>query len=172
MRTSTVPATGSRGPALADRTPWDGVLLAGFVALVVGGAALWATPDLPALAWLNGAVRRAFFGSSPTPEGAESLRRWLYAVEGSTLMAFGLLGMAVARTAFRRRERWARNALVLAVAAWYPLDTAASLAAGVWENAVLNTAIAVVLLLPVAVTWRRFVGPAGDRDSVDGGGAG
>jgi hypothetical protein len=119
------------------------------------------------LAPLNAGVARAFFGGPPPP-GAESLRRWLYAVEGSTLLALGLLGLAVARTAFLHRERWARNALAVAVGIWFPLDTAASLLHGVWENAALNGAIALVLLVPVVATWTEF-GADGSRAGVPGG---
>lgn len=147
---------------------WDTWLVAAFVAVTVGGVVLVLAPDLVVLAPLNAGVVRAFFGAPP-PVGAESLRRWLYAVEGSTLVAFGVLGVALARTAFRRRERWARDAMALAVGVWFPLDTAASLLHGVWENAALNGVIALVLLAPVLATWTEF-GPDAPGATVPGGG--
>lgn len=154
IRAGEVPDSGRR---------WDRMLTAAFGALMAGGAVLIAAPHGFALAWLDAAVARAFFGASDVGSGVAELQGWLYAVEGSTLVAFGALGLAVVRTAFRRRERWARNALVFAVAAWFPLDTVASLAYGVWENAVLNTVIAAFLLLPVAAMWGRFPGTTGEH---------
>jgi hypothetical protein len=136
-------------------TVWDRLLTLGFAAAIAGGLLFVLAPEFSGLGWLNRSVTAAFFGTEEPP-GAAALRRWLYAVEGSTLVAFGILGLSVVVTAFRRRERWARNALVLAIAVWYPLDTAASLARGVVANAALNTAIALVLLVPVAMTWKRF----------------
>lgn len=144
-------------PASTARSgPWDVLLAVGFVLVLAGGILFLAAPDAPVIAWLNRGVARAFYGGAAEPVGAASLRRWLYAVEGSTLVALGVLGLAVARTAFRRRERWARNALAVSVGLWFPLDTAVSLAHGVVENALLNVAIALMLLLPVAATWRSF----------------
>lgn len=150
------------GPG-ADRS-WDRVLAGAFGALIAAGALLFAAPHSFPLAWLDAAVARAFFGSRSLSGGVAELQSWLFAVEGATLVAFGVLGLAVARTAYRRRERWARNALAGAVAVWFPLDTAASLAHGVWENAVLNVVIAAVLLVPMAATWMQF--PARTRDGI------
>lgn len=142
------------------RQGWDRLLMAGFAAATVGGLLFVVAPDFVGLGWLNRGVVAAFFGPADEPPGAVALRHWLYAVEGSTLVAFGILGLGVAATAFRCRERWARNALALAVGVWYPLDTLVSLAHGVMVNAALNTGIAVVLLVPLLATWRQF-GEAG-----------
>lgn len=134
----------------------DSILAAGFLAATGGGLLLVAAPDFVGLEWLNEAVRAAFFGTGSVPAGAEALRRWLYAVEGSTLAAFGILGWFVVRAAIRRRDRWARNAIAIAVGVWFPLDTFASLAAGVGANAALNVVIALLLLGPLARLWNRF----------------
>lgn len=143
-----------------ERTPWDRILAAAFGLTVAGGLLLVFAPDFRGLDWLNRAIARAFSGAGER-DGAGDLRRWLFAVEGATMLAFGVLGLAVVRTAFRRRERWARNALAVAVVVWFALDSAASAAYGVWANVALNAGIAVALLLPIAVTWRRFPAGAG-----------
>lgn len=84
--------------------------MAGFAGATAGGLLLVAAPDFLGLQSLDEVVRDRFLGGTWAP-GAEKMRAWLYAVEGSTMAAFGILGFLVARTAFRRRERWARNAL-------------------------------------------------------------
>ncbi|MEJ2184448.1 MAG: hypothetical protein P8Z36_00750 [Gemmatimonadota bacterium] len=143
-------------PRGAWRPGWDALLVGALAAAIAGGFVLVVAPDVSGLAWLNDAVSRAFFPGGSMPDGAASLRRWLYAVEGSTLMAFATLALGLALTAFRRRERWARNVLVLAVVVWFPLDTAASIIHGVWANVILNSAMALFLLLPLAALWNRF----------------
>lgn len=137
------------------RTVWDSILTAAFGLAVAGGLLLVFAPDFVGLGWLNRAVTRAFFPAGP-PDGAGDLRRWLYTVEGATMFGFGVLGLAVVRTAFRRRERWARDGLALAIVAWFVLDSAGSGVYGVWANVGLNAGIAAALLLPIAATWRRF----------------
>ncbi len=150
----------NEAPARSGRTAWDRVLTVAFGLAVAGGLLLIIAPDFRGIEWLNRAVARAFFPPG-AHEGAGDLRRWLFAVEGATMLGFGVLGLAVARTAFRRRERWARNALALAILAWFVLDSVASGVYGVWANVALNAGIAVVLLTPIVVTWRRFT-PLGE----------
>ena len=134
----------------------ESVLAAGYLVATAGGLLLVLAPDFVGLGWLNASVRAAFFGTGTVPAGAEAMRRWLYAVEGSTLAAFGILGWSVVHGAIRRRVRWGRNALTIAVGVWFPLDTFVSLRAGVWANAVLNVVIALLLLGPLARLWNRF----------------
>jgi hypothetical protein len=75
---------------------------------------------------------------------------------GRTMLAFALLALAVAPGPFRRRERWPRNALALAVLVWPLPDTAASLAHEVWTSALLNAGIALLLATLLVATWRRW----------------
>jgi hypothetical protein len=131
-----------------------------FLGLIAGGALFVVVPDWVGFAWLNGAVDRAFFGAAEPPPGAVGLRHWLYGVEGATLVAFGILGLAVVRNAIRRQEPWASKALLWAVAIWFVLDTAVSLAHGIWQNAGLNVVIALAVLIP---TSALRVSPASPR---------
>ncbi|MEJ2503186.1 MAG: hypothetical protein P8177_07685 [Gemmatimonadota bacterium] len=119
------------------------------MALTAAGLLFVAAPDWVGLAWLNAGVDRAFFGTADPSAGAHAMRRWLYGVEGSTLVAFGILGLAVVRAAGRRREPWVRKALAAAVGSWFLLDTTITVAYGVWPNAVLNVVIALAVLVPV-----------------------
>jgi hypothetical protein len=128
---------------------WEAWLSLAFIGVIAGGLVLVVAPDWAALGWLNRGAARAFFGDTGPPAGAEALRRWLYGVEGATLVAFGILGLAITRTALRQGESWGWRALTIAVGAWFVLDTPLSLAYGVPENAALNVVIALVILAPV-----------------------
>ena len=72
------------------------------------------------------------------------------------MLAFALLALALAPGPFRRRERWTRNALALAVIAWLLPDTVASLAHEVWTTALLDAVIVLLLATLLAATRRRF----------------
>jgi hypothetical protein len=64
----------------------------------------------------------------------------------------------VTRNAFARRERWARNAIVASLVVWFPLDTIASAAAGVWVNVWFNVAALMALTPPLVATRAAFRG--------------
>lgn len=143
---------GEEAPTTERRALW--LLSAVFAGLIAGGLVFVIAPDWGGIGWLNRGVDRAFFGAAAPPAGAGAMRRWLYGVEGATLVAFGVLGLAVIRTAGIRREPWVWKALASAVGAWFVLDTIVSAGYGVWPNVVLNLGIALVVLVPVVALAR------------------
>ena len=99
------------------------------------------------------AIERAFRDEGPLLAGHH---RWMSVVLGTTMLGWGVLLAAVARGPYRRRERWARWALLASVFAWYIGDTAFSLMAGVTLNALVNSLGAICIAGPVVISWRAF----------------
>jgi len=93
----------------------------------------------------------------------QSFQVWVYGVWSATAAGFGLLAAFVVRGPYRARQRWARDALVAAIAPWFVLDTDASAVYGVWFNVAFNSAVLLALAVPVGVTWREFGGGARKR---------
>jgi len=62
----------------------------------------------------------------------------------------------VVRHPFRRREKWAWQAVTGSVAVWVILDVAVCVASGVWGELVFVSAAAAGLALPLALTRRAF----------------
>ena len=54
---------------------------------------------------------------------------------------------------FRRGAREAWLIVAVSVAVWFVADTGVSLATGFWQNAVLNTVIAILFAVPLAATY-------------------
>jgi hypothetical protein len=108
-------------------------------------------------AGLLGEIQRAFSLPGDASAGLVQFQAWVYGVWGATVAGFGVLAAVVGGNAFARRERWARDALAGALALWYVLDTAASLASRVWVNAAFNTIVLAGFVLPLAFTWSHFV---------------
>ena len=108
------------------------------------------------LAGLLGEIQRAFSLGGDASDGIVQFQAWVYGVWGATVAGFGVLAALVGGNAFACRERWARDALAGALALWYVLDTAASLASRVWVNAAFNTIVLVGFVLPLAFTWNHF----------------
>lgn len=81
---------------------------------------------------LMGEIENVFWPNGGATLGLLQFQEWVLGVWGATVAGFGLLAALVGGNAFGRRERWARDALAAALALWFLLDTALSLASRVW----------------------------------------
>lgn len=135
---------------------WDAWLLgvaAGMAAFGVG-MALFAQSSL--FDGFNAQIDPVFWATRAIDPGTREFRGWVYGVWGATVAGFGLLAAFVARGPFRRRERWARDALLVAAATWFALDTAVSASYGVWFNVAFNTFVLLAIVVPIGFTWKQF----------------
>lgn len=126
-----------------------------FLGMGAIGCLLVVAPQLGPLGRLLERATAAFWPAQ-APPGAAAFQRWIYAVLGATLAGWALMGAWVARAAFARGRRWARDAIAAGVALWFVLDTAASVLAGVWANVAFNVAVVALLLPPLVAAWREF----------------
>ena len=101
-------------------------------------------------------VNPAFWRTDSLPDGVDPFQGWIYGVLGATMAGWGVFLAFLARYPFRNRERWAWNALLLGLSLWYVTDTLISLYFGVVFNAVFNTGIFVLAILPLLFTRREF----------------
>lgn len=138
-------ATSAGSPSGAHRRPWDAWFAVGLGLVVLLGLTLLLAAG-PAVA----AFDTLFFGGPGPATGAGAdYVAFVYRVLGAVLLGWSVLLAAMLRP-LRRRERGAWRAVVASLAAWYLTDTVASLLSGFPANAVLNTALAVVLAVPLA----------------------
>ena len=135
---------------------WQKWLVAASLAMSIFGLLMVLFIHSAIFAPLTEQIDKVFWSGSATTLPVLQFQKWVYGVWGATVAAFGLLAAWVARHAFARREPWARDALAAAVACWYLLDTAVSVASGVWANAILNTVVLALFLPPLIATWRQF----------------
>ena len=110
----------------------------------------------PLFGGLTEQIDQAFWPSGPAAAGLLEYQRWVYGVWGATVTGFGVLAALVGGNAFARQDRWARDALVVAVLLWYLMDTIVSLTFRVWVNAAFNTFVLALFALPLAFTWGLF----------------
>ena len=105
-------------------------------------------------------VNPAFLGNDPLPTGMNEFQGWAYGVLGATMAGWGVILAFIAERPFRNRERWAWNTLLLGLSLWYLTDTSISLYFGVVFNAVFNTVIFILAVLPLIFTRREFLQPS------------
>jgi hypothetical protein len=136
---------------------WQKWLFVTGLALIAFGLALALFSRTPLFDMLfNGHINPAFWPTvEPSPDIVR-FQQWSYGVLGATVAGWGVMVAFLAGHPFRRKERWARNALAASVALWYTVDTALSVHHGVLFNAVFNTILLVVTALPLLFTRRDF----------------
>ncbi|RMG88139.1 MAG: hypothetical protein D6712_04225 [Chloroflexi bacterium] len=97
-----------------------------------------------------------FWGAAaPTAETVQ-FQQWAFAVWGGTIAGWGVFITLLAAYPFGQRAKWAWLCFLDGLLLWYVLDTGASVAYGVGFNVVFNTALLVLGMVPLAMTWREF----------------
>lgn len=135
---------------------WDRWLLIVAVGMTAFGVTMALLSPSAMFDGFNARIDPAFWGASAVGEAAKAFQGWAYGVWGATVAGFGLLAAFVARGPYRRRQRWARDALVSAVGLWFVLDTGISAFHGVWFNVGFNCVVFAALATPMAMTWKEF----------------
>ena len=120
------------------------------------GVAVALFPNAPFLDSWNAGVARAFYGEAEPAEAA-AFRAFVLGPLGATIAGSYLLQAFGAGVPFRRRERWAWWASAGALALWFTVDSALSLAHGAAFNVLrINLVPLAVFVPPLAATRQAF----------------
>ncbi|MEI8267658.1 MAG: hypothetical protein WCI59_18170 [Betaproteobacteria bacterium] len=97
--------------------------------------------------------------ASPFPVPAEVLGylRFANGIIGAVMAGWMMVIIVLARGPFRAGERWAWQAMAWPLLGWYVIDTAFSMAHGVWGNVLLNTGTGLMFGVPLLASRRHFV---------------
>ncbi len=112
------------------------------------------TPLFDAL--FNNQINPVFWPSTTSLTSIRPFQQWAYSVLGATVAGWGVFFVFLAHYAFPRKERWVWNCLAVGTGLWYIVDTTLSLSFGVWYNALFNTILLVIVLLPLIFTRKDF----------------
>jgi len=104
----------------------------------------------------NQLIVPVFWDANPVGDSAEGFQKFIYGLLGSTMASWGVFMSFVAYYPFRNKEKWAWNCMVMGTLLWYVLDTGFSIYHKVYVNAVGNTALLVLVMLPVVFTKKHF----------------
>ncbi|MES2593088.1 MAG: hypothetical protein V4608_14490 [Bacteroidota bacterium] len=76
---------------------------------------------------------------------------------GATIACCYILLAYIAHYPFKRKERWARNSIIIAFGGWFIVDSAISVYYGVYfQVIILNSLSFLQKALPVIFTWKHF----------------
>ena len=138
---------------------WQRWLLVASVAFCVFGVVVAVAPNAPFLKPWTAGVAAAFYDGAEPAEAA-AFRAFILGPLGATIAGSYLLQAGVAAVPFARREPWAWWVTLGALALWFTVDSALSLAHGAAFNVLLiNLAPLAVYLPPLVATRRAFAAP-------------
>ena len=130
---------------------YSSLLFAGF------GVVLALFGESPVFSSYNKMLAEIFWGSEVFPSGAGAFKNFIAGPLGGTIACCYILVAFIARFPFRNKERWARNAIILAFLLWFVLDSGVALFYGVYFHVlIINVFSVIVKTLPLVFTWREF----------------
>ncbi len=138
---------------LSTRIIW---LKAAAAALLIGPGLIMVTgPISPLMSGVNVFLDFAyqpFDGMQQVTEGAAWL---LNAILGGILVGFGVMIWMIAERVYRHDMPLGRSLILVPLVCWFICDSAGSILAGAWFNAVINVAIIVLFLVPLLLKTSR-----------------
>jgi hypothetical protein len=105
----------------------------------------------------NRPISFIFWKQGITPPEVRQYIAYTWGSVGSTMACCYILLAWIAYYPFERKEKWARNAIIMAFGTWYIIDSAVSVYYGVYfQFYIVNTFSLLVKALPVFFTWKDF----------------
>lgn len=77
------------------------------------------------------------------------LLNWESALYGAIMTGWGFTLLLVGRTAFKRNDRELKRLLFVGIATWLAIEAGASIWLGVWPNAGVDLAVAIIFAIPL-----------------------
>ena len=97
-----------------------------------------------------------FWPDNQISEGTLQYKNWISSVLGAVVVSWGMLIGFIAYFPFKRKEKWAWNAIAISVLFWFVIDTSCSLFYDVSVNAVFNLFTLTLFALPLLFTRKYF----------------
>lgn len=99
----------------------------------------------------------AFWNQSQFPPEAQTFRAFIYGPLGGTIACCYILLAFIAWYPFKEKERWARNAIIVAFGIWAIIDSIVCLRYGIYPQIFYINAFSIVIkTLPLIFTWKYF----------------
>ena len=105
----------------------------------------------------NKALAHVFGFGENIPAELVPFKAFIWGPLGGTIACCYILLAFIAWFPFRKKERWARNAIIVAFGVWVLLDSAVCVYYGAYfQIYIINAFSILVKALPIIFTWRDF----------------
>lgn len=106
----------------------------------------------------NNYSQELFFPQTGWPEDILPFKNWLFGIIGGTIVGFHLLMIMISEYAFKKKEKWAYQALWLGLLSWFMIDSSISVYYGAIHNLVMINLVALfIIALPLVMTRKAFM---------------
>ena len=113
--------------------------------------------DNPLFKPYNQAIASIFWQVTDTPQEVKLFKKFIFGPLGGTIACCYILLAFIALYPFKRKEIWARNAIIAAFGTWIVLDSAVCLYYGVFFQIYLINAFSFLQkAMPIVFTWKDF----------------
>jgi hypothetical protein len=106
----------------------------------------------------NDQINPTFWDSMGPSAAALEFQAFIYGVLGATMAGWGIFIAFIAHHPFKAKELWAWNCIATGMIVWFVVDTFVSIRFGVGFNVIVNTIFLLLVLLPLILTRKHFVG--------------
>jgi hypothetical protein len=105
----------------------------------------------------NNALAQIFGFGKSMPDSIEPFRAFIWGPIGATIACCYILLAFIAWYPFQRKERWARNAIIVAFGVWVIIDSIVCIKFGVYFQIYLINGFSILIKsLPLIFTWKEF----------------
>ncbi len=105
----------------------------------------------------NNALARVFCFGNSIPSSIEPFRAFIWGPLGATIACCYILLAFIVWYPFQLKERWARNAIMVAFGVWAALDSSVCIFYGVYFQIFLINGFSILVkALPIIFTWKDF----------------
>ena len=105
----------------------------------------------------NKALAHVFWDSKNIPVEVEPFRVFIWGPLGGTIACCYILLAFIVQYPFRKKELWARNAILASFMVWIVLDSTVCIYSGVYFQVyIINAFSFLIKALPIIFTWKEF----------------
>jgi len=105
----------------------------------------------------NNYTQNVFLGGEELTGDLLQFKNWLFGIIGGTIVGFHLLMIFISENAFKKKEKWAYQAMLYSLLIWFVIDSSISIYTGALYNVIIINLVALFLIgLPLVMTRRAF----------------
>jgi hypothetical protein len=129
-------------------------IVAVFVGLVVAFAG-----NSVLLGLHNAMTREVFFDNAGFAPDVLKFKNWLFGIIGATVAGFHILMIMISEHAFKKKEKWAYNAMWYGLLLWFVIDSGISFYYSALHNLwIINIPAFIMISIPLIATRKEFSG--------------
>ena len=102
-------------------------------------------------------TKEVFFNGNEFSPEVLKMKNWLFGIIGATIVGFHVLMLMISENAFKKKEKWAHNAMWLGLLSWFCIDSFISVYySAIYNVWIINLFALVVIGLPLLITRKEF----------------